>query len=333
MTERIGFLLLPRFGLTSLACAVDALLSVNEVLERRVFEPLMLSVDGKAVHGDAGALIAVAHPLNLAPALSGLFIVSDSVPRHPSDAEAVATAAQGVAARNGLLGGVGAGAAWLAEAGLLRGFRCTLHWAHAPALAERHTDVLVSSNLYEIDRTRLTCGGGASSLDMMLAWLGARFGERVLQQLIAHFGLDRLRARDERQRIPVGARVGGSAKLVEAVALMESNISEPLTTEDIARLVGVSRRQLERLFRQHLDALPSRWYLELRLARARKLLQDTSQSILQVGLSCGFASAPHFSNAYRNHFGRTPRDERSQRAAEWRAGSRAPARNDSGESL
>jgi transcriptional regulator GlxA family with amidase domain len=104
---------------------------------------------------------------------------------------------------------------------------------------------------------------------------------------------------------------------------MEANIGEPLSTEDIARLVGVSRRQLERLFRQHLDALPARWYLELRLERARRLLRESAQSILQIGLSCGFASAPHFSNAYRSHFGRTPRDERRERASAWRGGTRA----------
>jgi len=102
------------------------------------------------------------------------------------------------------------------------------------------------------------------------------------------------------------------------VALMEANLGEPLPTEDIARLVGVSRRQLERLFKQHLDELPSRYYTELRLARALRLLQQTSQSILQIALACGFASGSHFSNAYRARFGRTPRDERSQRAAAWR---------------
>jgi transcriptional regulator GlxA family with amidase domain len=109
------------------------------------------------------------------------------------------------------------------------------------------------------------------------------------------------------------------------MALMEANIGEPLTTEDVARLVGMSRRQLERLFRQHLGALPSRWYLELRLERARRLLQESAQSILQIGLSCGFSSAPHFSNAYRSHFGRTPRDERSARAAAWRDAPPTPA--------
>nr|WP_276595208.1 helix-turn-helix domain-containing protein [Roseateles albus] len=99
---------------------------------------------------------------------------------------------------------------------------------------------------------------------------------------------------------------------------MEANLAEPLPTEDVARLVGVSRRQLERLFKQHLDALPSRYYLELRLNRARRLLQQSGQSILQIGLSCGFSSGPHFSNAYKAHFDKTPRDERSQRAIAWR---------------
>jgi transcriptional regulator GlxA family with amidase domain len=111
-------------------------------------------------------------------------------------------------------------------------------------------------------------------------------------------------------------------KLAEALALMKANFEEPLPGDDIARLVGVSRRQLERLFKQHLDTLPSKHYLELRLAHARLLLQDSSQSILQVGLACGFSSGPHFSSTYRAHFGITPREERSRRVSTyWQAGS------------
>jgi len=218
---------------------------------------------------------------------------------------------------------MGTGAAWIAPSGLLRGHRWTVSRAHVAELAGRHPDSIVSSSLYEIDRSRLSCGGGTASLDMAIAWLGLTHGERFAQRLLAHFGLERLRARDEGGHASGAARVGASPKLVEAVALMEANIGEPLSTEDIARLVGVSRRQLERLFRQHLDALPARWYLELRLERARRLLRESAQSILQIGLSCGFASAPHFSNAYRSHFGRTPRDERRERVAAWRGGTRA----------
>jgi len=217
------------------------------------------------------------------------------------------------------MGGLDAGAACLAEAGLLRGHRAAIHWPHVAALAERHVDIVVSHHCYEIDRGRLSAAGHLASQDLLIAWFGLRHGDRVAQELVGALGLERLRASDERQRVPTSARLGGgSAKLAEAVALMEANLGEPLATEDIARLVGVSRRQLERLFKQHLDALPSRWYMELRLNRARRLLQQTSQSILQIGLSCGFASGPHFSNAYRAHFNHTPRDERSRRAEAWR---------------
>jgi transcriptional regulator GlxA family with amidase domain len=324
MTQRIGFLLLPRLGLLPLAGAVDALLAANALLESPAFEIALLSVDGRPVGGEAGGLMQVAHALEATPPLAGLIVASDSLPADGDPRLAGVTGAcRGVAGRGGVVGGIGTGAAWIAPSGLLRGHRWTVSRAHVAELAGRHPDSIVSGSLYEIDRSRLSCGGGTASLDMMIAWLGLRHGERFAQRLVAHFGLERLRARDEGQRVASAARLGASPKLVEAVALMEANIGEPLTTEDIARLVGVSRRQLERLFRQHLDALPSRWYLELRLERARRLLQESAQSILQIGLSCGFSSAPHFSNAYRSRFGRTPRDERRERAAAWRGGSRA----------
>ena len=94
---------------------------------------------------------------------------------------------------------------------------------------------------------------------------------------------------------------------------MEANIEEPLTTDEIAQHVCVSRRQLERIFKQYLNRVPSQYYLELRLNKARQLLMQTSKSIIQIGLSCGFSSGPHFSSAYRNFFGATPREDRNQR--------------------
>ncbi len=312
MTQRIGFLLLPQ------------LLAANALLGSHSFEIALLSVDGRPVAGDAGELMQVAHALEAAPPLAGLIVASDSLPAVGDPRLAgVARACRRVADHGGVLGGIGMGTAWIAPSGLLRGHRWTVSRAHVAELAERHPDSIVSSSLYEIDRSRLSCGGGTASLDLAIAWLGLTHGERFAQRLLAHFGLERLRARDEGRHASGAARVGASPKLVEAVALMEANIGEPLSTEDIARLVGVSRRQLERLFRQHLDALPARWYLELRLERARRLLRESAQSILQIGLSCGFSSAPHFSNAYRSHFGRTPRDERRERAAAWRGGSRS----------
>jgi transcriptional regulator GlxA family with amidase domain len=323
-----GFLLLPRFSLLGLAGAVNALVGANEVLELNHYSTLTLSLDGAPVRAACGTLVTPTHALAQAPLLDAAFVLSD-LPYPDPQTEGHNTLhawlrAQASAGR--LLGGIGTGAAVLAQAGVLGQHRATLHWALGPQLAQTHADVVVSSHVYEIDRGRLSCTGGTASLDMMLAWLGQRHGERVLQALLAHFGLERLRAADERQVAPVAARTGmASAKLTEAVSLMEANLGEPLPTEEIAQLVGVSRRQLERLFKQHLDELPSRYYAELRLARARRLLQQTSQSILQIALSCGFASGSHFSNAYRARFERTPREERSQRAAAWREEPQLPA--------
>lgn len=213
------------------------------------------------------------------------------------------------------LGAVGAAAHVLASQGFLDGYRASIYWQLLGDAVQRFPCTAFNTNLYEMDRQRLSCGGGLSAIDMLLAWMAGRHGPGFVPELAAGLGVERLRAADERQPMPSSAQPAvGSARIKEAMELMESNLAEPLQSDDIARLVGVSRRQLERLFRQHLDALPSRYYLELRLKHARRQLRQTTQSILQVGLSCGFASGAHFSTAYRNYFGYTPREERARRA-------------------
>ena len=211
-------------------------------------------------------------------------------------------------------GAVGAPVLWLARSNLLSGVRIALPWGlfgEADAVAER---AILTSNLYECDADRLTCAGGAASLDFALALVEVLFGKTLLAQIQEILCVDRVRAGSERQRIALQARFGMlQPKLSEAVTLMEANLEEPLSTDEIAALVGVSRRQLERLFKQHLDNLPSRYYLELRLKRARQLLLDSHHSIVQIGLMCGFSSGSHFSTAFGVLFGITPREERQRR--------------------
>ena len=322
--ERIAFVPLPRCSMMALGSALDALAQANAASRAAggaaLYDVLLASIDGRPVMTAGGASIAVDFALKDLPRLDAIVVVADTpVPQtgfEPLIACLQQFAAPGAAPESRWVGGIGTAAYLLARAGLLRGHRATLHWSYAPLLARDFADTIVSNNVFEADRQRLTCAGGHAAFDMMLHRIGASHGADVVAQLLASFSLEKPRGPNEPQRVPLAARIGGGQpKLTEAVALMEANVEEPLATEDIARLVGVSRRQLERLFKQYLDNLPSRYYLEMRLARARQLLQQTPQSILQIGLACGFSSGPHFSNAYRSHFGVTPREQRSQRVA------------------
>jgi AraC family transcriptional regulator, L-arginine-responsive activator len=211
-------------------------------------------------------------------------------------------------------GGVGAGVLWLADSGALTGVRTALPWSLYAEAGDSADQAVFTPNLYEIDGNRLTCCGGAASIDFALTLIEMIFGGSVQAQVKEVLCVDRVRGPEERQRVALQARFGAlQPKLTEAVTLMEANIEEPLSTDEIAQLAGVSRRQLERLFKQYLGTLPSRYYLELRLQRARQLLLDTNHSIVQVGLMCGFSSGSHFSTAFGALFGKTPREERQRK--------------------
>ena len=214
-------------------------------------------------------------------------------------------------------GGVGAGVLWLADAGALNGVRAALPWSLYPDVDSLADQAVFTPHLYEIDGARLTCCGGAASIDFALTLIEMIFGAAVQAQVKEILCVDRVRGKEERQRVALQARFGAlQPKLTEAVTLMEANIEEPLSTDEIAQLAGVSRRQLERLFKQYLGSLPSRYYLELRLQRARQLLLDTNYSIVQVGLMCGFSSGSHFSTAFGALFGKTPREERQRKLSQ-----------------
>ena len=234
-----------------------------------------------------------------------------------------------------VFGGIGTGAAWLAEAGLLSGHRATVHWPHIALMAERHVDVVVSQQVYEIDRARLSCAAHHASQDMMIAWLGQRHGERVAQELVPALGLETC-ARARRTPARAQSRIGsaaGSAKLAEAVSLMEANLGEPLPTEDIARLVGVfappARTLVQTASRCAAVALVSRTAPRARAPHV--CARPAIRSCRSV-----FLAASHRGRIFPMRIAlvsaHTPRDERSQRAAAWRQtsvpGPASPAQED-----
>lgn len=202
----------------------------------------------------------------------------------------------------------------LAHAGLLDGYRATIHWENLPALREVFPRVLFSDHVFTVDRNRYTCSGGVAPLELMLHLIESKLGPQVSQQVSEQFIVERIRDASERQYVPLRAQLGAAHRSVLAVAeLMEANIENPLSLEGIARQSGLSRRQIERLFKQQVNCVPKRYYIELRLKRARELLLQTSMPIMAISTACGFQSPPHFSKCYRNHFGHPPTAERQAR--------------------
>ena len=193
--------------------------------------------------------------------------------------------------------------------------RCTIHWENLPGFAEDFPDIPVTADLFEIDRKRFTCSGGTAALDLMLHRIAEKHGPPLATKVSELCLAERMRGPADRQRMPLRVRLGvHHPRLIRSVELMESNIEEPMSQERLAILVGLSRRQLERLFRRHLGRTPAQYYLETRLERSRHLLYQTDLPIMSVACACGFVSASHFSTCYRQMFGKTPREERVRAA-------------------
>ena len=215
------------------------------------------------------------------------------------------------------VGGLCTGAYILASAGLLSGRRCAIHWENLPGFQEKFPKADVYADLFEVDGNVWTCAGGTAALDMMLSMIGEDHDENLINAICEQALTDRVRGPHDRQRLPLRARLGvQNVRILSIIEMMEANLSEPLTLLEIADYAGLSRRQIERLFRQNMGRSPARYYLEIRLDRARHLLLQSSLPVIEVAVACGFVSASHFSKCYRELYGRSPQQERNVRKEE-----------------
>ncbi len=306
-----AFLLVDRFGLFSLAAAIDTIRSANRLAGRQVYSWVTLSADGDAVTSSSGLAIKVDYSIADLPADTDiLFVCAGLSTEFPGKSKVLATL-RSWGRRGGALGGLSIGTQLLAEAGQLDGFRCTIHWENRASFMERFPDIQCTSNVFEIDRKRYTTAGGTTSIDLMLEIIRADLGINLANEVANQFHHERIRSPGDRQRVgPERDLTGKSDKLRKVVELMADHIDEPLTAVDLARAAGLSVRQVERLFLRHLNMTPGRDYMRLRLERARELLRQTNMPILDVAIATGFTSHSYFAQSYRLLFGRPPSEER-----------------------
>jgi AraC family transcriptional regulator, L-arginine-responsive activator len=296
--------------MSSLGAVIDPLRLANEIDGHLLYAWQVVSVDGRpvALGGDAHVPADAAFDASLR--CDWLIVVSERFEPWGNARPFVQCLSQ-VASASPLVTGIHHGVWWLALAGRLEDYRVAVNWEMIQQFTEQFEGVIATQQIFEIDRDRATCAGGQATVDFMLAMIARDQGRDLTERIADSLGIGVLRTGDERQRIPYVTAPGERhPRLNDALLLMEANSEEPLATDEIAALVGISRRQLERLFRQYLGAMPAKYYLNLRLSKARTQLQRTSQSVVQISLACGFSSAAHFSNAYRERFGVTPREDR-----------------------
>lgn len=306
----IGFLTLNNFSMIAFSNAIEVLRMANYLSDQEHYQWSVITPDGQPVKASNGLALYQSPRAENAPPPDVLLVCGGVEVHSAVDASIIRQLRQ--YAKQGIwLGGLCTGSYALAKAGLLDGYRCTIHWENMPSLREDFPNITFMQELFVIDRDRCTCAGGTAPLDFMLAFVSARFGKNLVAEISDQFMIERARDSKDQQHIPVAARLGSSRKaLVEVSALMEANIEEPLTLDELARLAGLSQRHLQRMFRTALGMTPMCYYLNLRLRRARTLLLQTEMSIMNITVACGFQSACHFSKAYRALYGYSPSIER-----------------------
>ena len=311
--SKFAFLTLPRYSMIALSNAVEPLRMANNLTGQRVYDWSIVSLDGQPTPASNGLQLSPTIALEQAGNVDILFVCG-GVEVQDAVSPKVLAALKRLAERRVPLGALCTGGYALAKAGLLEKYRATIHWENLSALREEFPRIHLSDQLFTIDRDRFTCSGGVAPLDLMLHLVEQKLGARISQQISEQFIVDRIRSDRDRQYVPLRAQLGVSHEsLIKVAQLMEDNIERPLSLDEIAAATGLSRRQIERLFKRHLNCVPKRYYLQMRLRRARELLLQTSMPIIDITTACGFQSPPHFSRCYRAQFGCPPSAERLSR--------------------
>lgn len=309
-SRHFAFLLVDKFSMFSLAAAIDVVRSANRTLGRDYYRWTTISADGEAVMASNGLPLKIDYSVADIPPADILFVCVGLTTEFPGKSK-VLGALRNWGRRGGALGALSVGSHILAEAGQLEGYRCTIHWENRAGFRERFPDIEVTGNVYEIDRKRYTCAGGTTSIDLMLEILRSDFGQGLANEVANQFQHERIRGAGDRQRVgPERDLTGKSEKLKKIVELMADKLDEPLSAVQLAKSAGLSVRQVERLFLRHLNMTPGRYYMRLRLERARELLRQTNMPILDVAIATGFTSHSYFAQSYRLQFGRPPSEER-----------------------
>jgi len=313
--KRYVFVLLDQFTLLCFASAVESLRIANRMAGQTLYKWILAGEGGESVTCSAGTSFNLDMDLDEIHR-DDTVLVCGGIDVQNASTKKVVGWLRREARRGASIGGLCTAGYTLAKAGLLEGKRATIHWENQDSFEEEFPEVELTKSVFVMDGNRITTAGGTSSIDLMLKLIADDHGEDLANLVADQLIYTSIRTDQDTQRLSIPTRIGvRHPKLSIVIQMMEANIEEPISPSILARDVGMSTRQLERLFRRYLNRSPKRYYMELRLQKARNLLMQTDMSVINVALACGFASPSHFSKCYRAHYNTTPYRERGAQAA------------------
>ncbi|RWI99852.1 GlxA family transcriptional regulator [Mesorhizobium sp.] len=314
----VALYLAPGFELLAVSSALDVFRLANKAAGREAFRWRTVSHLGGAVRASCGIVFAADADLAqerrylMQPERPALALVFGDEHDKGRETKVLSAWLRECRQRRIGTGAFGSGVAALAKAGLLNHRKCAVHWEALPGFRERFTRVEAAATVYEVDDNIWSCAGGTAAFDLMIELVKHHCDEPLAVSVAELAVAGRVRAGDERQRLPLLRQHGRlNPTVVKLIELMQRNLATPLKMADLAAAAGVSRRQVERLFRNDLGRSPCRYFRELRLEHAKLLLAHSAMPVLEIAVSCGFVSASHFSKCFREAHKIAPHEARN----------------------
>ena len=312
--RRFVFVMLDNYTLLSFASALDCLRLANRRASTPCYEWKLIGEGGESAVSSTGTELKLDDDL-IDLHRDDTIILCGGIDIQMATTKKLLNWLRRESRKGVVIGGLCTAAYSMAKAGLLDNKKATIHWENQDSFGEDFPEVDLGKSVFCIDGNRMTTAGGTSSIDMFLQIIADDQGEELANWVADQQIYSSIRTDQDTQRLSVPTRIGvRHPKLSQVIQMMENNIEEPISPSILAKDVGMSTRQLERLFRRYLNRSPKRYYMELRLQKARNLLMQTDMSVINVALACGFASPSHFSKCYRAHYDTTPYRERGTQA-------------------
>ncbi|WP_166417152.1 GlxA family transcriptional regulator [Cochlodiniinecator piscidefendens] len=311
-TKHFVFILVDEFSHIAFSCAVEPLRIANLVSGKDLYQWSYISDDGISATCSNGSVTLVHHGYNDIPKNEQLFVLSGIHVKEKVTSNLLNTLRR-ERAQGAKIGALCSGAYILAKAGFLNEKQAAIHWEFHDSFMEEFPEVNLVRNVFVADEKVITASGGTATADLMLHLIENAHGQDLAIAVSDQMVYNAVRDATAEQRVSLQSRHGmRNPHMAKAIQEMNDTLETPVSSTVIANNIGISVRQLERLFGKYLNCSPKKYYVEMRLEKARHLLIQTDNSITEIAHACGFESSGHFTRVYRATFGVTPSLQRGK---------------------